>query len=437
MRILDLTSEHNLQLASLPRPKITSKDIEHDVAEIISQVRESGANAVLAMSEKFDRIRPKALRVPPEVIGKAVSDLDRDTREALEETIRRVRAVHGAQLPANQITELAPGATVTGRHIPVERVGLYVPGGAAVYPSSVVMNVVPAQVAGVRSIALASPPQADYAGWPHPTILAAAGILGIDEIYAAGGAQAIAWLALGSSQVQQPYSGETGIPVDVVTGPGNLWVATAKRLLQGQVGIDSEAGPTEIMVLADQTAIPRFVAADLISQAEHDELASSILVTDSPELIKSVVDEVSLQVETTKHQQRVRTALQGEQSCIVKVRDLDQAVAVANLYGAEHLEIQMSNATEIADRIVNAGAVFVGSFSPVSLGDYCAGSNHVLPTMGGARHSSGLNVGHFLKLVQFIEYDQEALAEVASVVTTLADAEDLPAHGNAVSVRFQ
>lgn len=436
MRTLDLSNERGLVASALPRPDVSAAGAEEAVAAVIQEVRERGAAAVLEFGEKFDGVRPESLRVPAEVIAKAVESLDPQIREALELAIERVRKVHAEQLPADQSTTLGPGAQVTGRYVPVDRVGLYVPGGAAVYPSSVVMNVVPAQIAGVGSIALASPPQLDNDGWPHPTILAAAGILGVDEVYAAGGAQAIAWLALGSSGVSDAPDSEAGTPVNVITGPGNLYVATAKRLLQSEVGIDSEAGPTEIMIIADDSANPAFVAADLISQAEHDELASSLLVTPSVELAEKVLAGVETQVAQTKHSERVTTALTGAQSAIVLVRDLDQAVEVANLYGAEHLEIQVADSAGLANQIRNAGAVFIGSFAPVSLGDYCAGSNHVLPTMGCACHSSGLNVGHFLKLVQFIDYDQEALREVAPVVETLAEAEDLPAHGQAVAIRF-
>lgn len=436
IRTVDLTAEQTLVASKLPRPDVSVDSAEEVVSEIIESVRRRGQAAVLELGEQFDGVRPPTLRVPREVIDGAVESLDTDVRAALDLAIERVREVHSQQLPQNHVTDFGAGGRVTGKYIPVDRVGLYVPGGAAVYPSSVVMNVVPAQIAGVGSIAIASPPQPDNDGWPHPTILAAAGILGVDEVYATGGAQAIAWLALGSSGVTEPVHDEYGVPVNVVTGPGNLYVATAKRLLQGEVGIDSEAGPTEIMIIADDSANPDFVAADLISQAEHDELASAVLVTDSEGLAEKVSAAVEAQVAQTKHQERVTASLSGQQSAIVMVRDLDQAVELANLYGAEHLEIQVENAAELAGQIRNAGAVFVGSFAPVSLGDYCAGSNHVLPTMGCACHSSGLNVGHFIKLVQFIDYDETALQEVAPVVETLAEAEDLPAHARAVSIRF-
>jgi histidinol dehydrogenase len=313
-------------------------------------------------------------------------------------------------------------------------VGLYVPGGLAVYPSSVIMNVVPALAAGVESIALASPPQKDFGGLPHPTILAAAALLGIDEVYAIGGAQAIAAFAYG-------VAGEAGAPalepVDVVTGPGNIFVATAKRLVKGVVGIDSEAGTTEIAILADSTARPAFVAADLISQAEHDPKAASVLITDSVQLAADVREELELQAASTKHSQRVREALSGPQSGVVLVDNLDQGIAACDAYAAEHLEIMTTDAPAVAARIRNAGAIFVGDYSPVSLGDYCAGSNHVLPTSGTAAFSSGLNVTTFLRAIQVINYSEEALGQVSGHIVSLSGAEDLPAHGDAVTVRFQ
>src|SRR5699024_8234397 len=312
--------------------------------------------------------------------------------------------------------------------VPVGRVGLYVPGGLAPLSSSVIMNVVPAQVAGVEQVALASPPQQEFGGLPHPTILAVAHLLGVTEVYAVGGAQAIAMFAHGVPELCPP--------VDLVTGPGNIYVVAAKRLLRSKVGIDSEAGPTEIAVLADDSADPVFVAADLVSQAEHDPMAASVLVTDSAELADRVRAEVELQVAATKHAERIRTALGGEQSGIVLVDDLAQGIEVVDAYAAEHLELQVRDAERVAGRIRNAGAVFVGHFAPVSLGAYCAGSPHVLPTAGCACHSSGLNVRSFLKSVHVINYDRDALAEVAHAVEVFADAEDLPAHGNAVAVRF-
>lgn len=421
----------------VPRAEVDVAAAEKTVAGVIERVRVDGEPAVLDYCEQFDGVRPPHLRVPAEVLSEALANLDPQVKASLEEAIRRVRLVHSDEIPSDRTTQVAPGGTVTQRWIPVDRVGLYVPGGRAVYPSSVVMNVVPAQLAGVGSIAIASPPQRDNDGWPHPTILAAAALLGIEEVYAVGGAQAVAWFAYGSADDIQP--GQPGYcePVMMVTGPGNLWVTAAKRLLRGVIGIDSEAGPTEILVLADDSADPVLVAADLISQAEHDVIAASVLVTDSVQLADSVVDQLADQVNATKHSERISEALGGHQSAVVLVRDLDQGLAVANAYGAEHLEIHTRAAAEVAGRIRNAGAVFVGSWSPVSLGDYCAGSNHVLPTGGCAGYSSGLSVHSFLRSVHVVEYDRAALEQVAADVTTLAHAEDLPAHAAAVAVRLR
>ncbi|HKN98178.1 MAG TPA: histidinol dehydrogenase, partial [Pseudonocardiaceae bacterium] len=353
-------------------------------------------------------------------------------RAALAEAIDRVRRVHADQRRVDVTTQVVPGGTVTERWVPVRRVGLYVPGGLAVYPSSVVMNVVPAQLAGVESLVLCSPPQAEFGGRPHPTTLAAAGLLGVTEVWSAGGAQAVALLAHGGTDTD----GADLDPVDLVTGPGNVYVTAAKRLLRGLVGIDSEAGPTEIAVLADHTADPVHVAADLISQAEHDTLAASVLVTTSPELADAVDTELKRQVATTKHIERITEALQGNQSGCVLVSTVHDGVRVVDAYAAEHLEIQTERAVQVAARVRNAGAVFVGAYSPVSLGDYCAGSNHVLPTGGCARHSAGLSVQTFLRGIHVVDYSEAALRDVADQVVTLANAEDLPAHGQAVTARF-
>ncbi len=357
-------------------------------------------------------------------------------RTGLQEAIARARLVHRSQVPAPHAVQVTPGGTVAQRWIPVARVGLYVPGGLAVYPSSVVMNVVPAQEAGVDRIAVSSPAQRDnprgFEGLPNPTILAACALLGVDEVYAVGGAQAIAMFAYGAKDGAGQWVCE---PVDVVTGPGNIYVAAAKRLLEGVVGIDAEAGPTEIAVLADETADPGHVAADLISQAEHDTLAGSVLVTTSPALADAVVAELGRRVPAAKHTERIRTALAGTQSGIVLVDDVEAGLAVVDAYAAEHLEIQTRDAAALAARVRNAGAIFVGPHSPVSLGDYCAGSNHVLPTGGSAARSSGLGVHTFLRAVQVITYDAAALAGAAPHVLALSAAEDLPAHGQAITAR--
>ncbi|AIX99729.1 histidinol dehydrogenase [Arthrobacter sp. PAMC 25486] len=407
------------------------------VAAIIADVRGRGHAALSDLALKFDGVSQEHPRVPAAALTQALENLDPQVRAALEESIARAQAFAHAQKPANVDYPVADGAVVSSHWIPVRRVGLYVPGGLAAYPSSVIMNVVPALAAGVGSVALASPPQKEFGGLPDLTVLAAAALLGIDEVYAMGGAQAIAAFAYGVTAGSGAHgAGESIEPVDVVTGPGNIFVATAKRLVKGVVGIDSEAGATEIAVLADGSANPVFVAADLISQAEHDPNAASVLVTDSPELADAVERELGRQVAATTHRERVETALSGPQSGIVLVDGIDQGVAVCNAYAAEHLEVVTADAAVVAARITSAGAIFVGEYSPVSLGDYCAGSNHVLPTSGTAAFSSGLNVTTFLRAVQLINYSKDALAEVAGHVITLSKAEGLPAHGDAVAVRF-
>ena len=398
------------------------------VRPIVDAVRTRGLEAVRELSARFDGVQQDDIAVPPAAIAQALEGLDPAVRAALEESISRLRRTCEAELEADVVTEVVPGGRVTQRMVPVERVGLYVPGGLAPLVSSVVMNAVPAQVAGVTSIALSSSPQADFGGLPHPTILAACALLGIDEVYAVGGAQAVAMFAYGAGSCR---------PVDLVTGPGNIYTVSAKRLVKGVVGIDSEAGPTEIAVLADDTADPAHVAADLVSQAEHDPLAASVLVTPSETLADDVTAELDKQVSLTRHTERIRTALSGPQSAIVLVDDLEQGLEVVNAYAAEHLEIQTRDASALASRVRNAGAVFVGAFAPVSLGDYAAGSNHVLPTAGCACHSSGLSVRSFRKAMHVVEYTEQALRDVASHVVTLAEAEDLPGHGAAVSVRFR
>ena len=399
-------------------------------AQLISDVRERGEEALIEQAERLDGVRPERIRIHADEVSQAVRSLDPLVRDALEVAIARVRQATEAQIPASTVTELAPGAHVIQRWQPVNRVGLYVPGGKAVYPSSVVMNVVPAQVAGVSSVAIASPPQREFGGSVHPTILAAAGILGIEEVYAMGGAGAIGALASGVPSLGLD-------PVEIITGPGNVYVAAAKRLVRGVVGIDSEAGPTEILVIADATADAYLVATDLISQAEHDELAAVVLVTDSPELADAVSREVERLVASTNHSARVRIAVDGVQSALVLVSDMVAAAAFSNAYGPEHLEIQTAEPGAVLDMIESAGAIFLGAHSPVSLGDYLAGSNHVLPTGGQSRFASGLGAYTFLRPQQVINYDRSALQQVSSQIVALSGAEDLPAHGAAVSARFE
>ncbi|MFE9839541.1 histidinol dehydrogenase [Streptomyces sp. NPDC005551] len=412
----------------LPRADFDVAAALEKVRPICEAVHHRGDAALIDYAEKFDGVRLESVRVPARALADALEQLDPAVRAALEESVRRARMVHRAQRRTPHTTQVVPGGSVTEKWVPVERVGLYAPGGRSVYPSSVIMNAVPAQEAGVPSMALASPPQKEFGGLPHPTILAACALLGIDEVYAAGGAQAVAMFAHGT---------ESCAPARMVTGPGNIWVAAAKRYFTGKIGIDTEAGPTEIAILADDSADPVHVASDLISQAEHDPLAAAVLVTDSVALADAVEKELAPQVAATRHvEDRIAPALAGRQSAIVLVDGVEEGLRVVDAYGAEHLEIQTADAAAVAGRVTNAGAIFVGPWAPVSLGDYCAGSNHVLPTGGCACHSSGLSVQSFLRGIHIVDYTRDALAEVAHHVVTLAEAEDLPAHGAAIKARF-
>jgi histidinol dehydrogenase len=411
----------------LPR---AATDVEAAVARvrpICDDVRARGAEAVREYTARFDGVDLPTTVVPHEALDNALAALDPKVRAALEEAARRTRRVHDAQIPAETVTEVTDGLTVTGRFVPVGRAGVYVPGGLVAYPSSVVMNIVPAQAAGVASIAVASPPQAGHNGLPHPVVLAACALLGVTEVHAAGGAQALAMFAYGTSDCP---------PADVITGPGNVYVAAAKRVLRGVVGTDGEAGPTEVAIIADDTADPRHVAADLVAQAEHDELAACLLVTTDAALAGRIDAELRRQVAATRHRERVQTALAGQSACVL-VDDLDAALAVSDAWAPEHLEIQARDAAKLAARVASAGAVFAGPYSPVSLGDYLAGSNHVLPTGGTARHTSGLSVFPFLRLVNVVECDREALAATAPLIDALGGAEDLDAHVQAVRVRVE
>ena len=416
-------------ISQLPRASFNIDQALELIHPILQRVKNGTELDLLELAQEFDGIRPTAIRVPQSDLDSALQNLDPKVRAALELSIGRIKKVHNDQVRSEKTTTLVEGATVTERWIPVDRVGLYVPGGRAVYPSSVMMNVIPAQIAQVRSIAVASPPQKEFGGLPHPTILATCALLGVTEVYAVGGAQAIALFAYGMEGLCEK--------VDLVTGPGNIYVAAAKRALRGLIGIDSEAGPTEIAILADSTALPSDVASDLISQAEHDVIAAAILVTDSLLLAEKTAEELKVRVAATKHSDRIRQALSGVQSAIVLVDDMNQGIDVVNAYAAEHLEIQCSDARQVSTKIRNAGAVFIGRFTPVSLGDYSAGSNHVLPTGGCACHSSGLSVQSFLRGLHFVEYSQDAFSQIAETVVTLANAEDLPAHGEAMLARFE
>ena len=414
----------------LPRGGTDVAAVVDKVAPLVHRVRQEGAAAALDYGEQFDGVRPAHLRVPQAELEKAASELDPQVRQAIEVSIERVRKVHAEQKPAAHTTVLAPGATVTEVFRPIERVGLYVPGGKAVYPSSVIMNAVPAQAAGAESLVVASPPQKEFGGLPHPTVRAGSQMLGVDEGWAGGGGQAVALMAYGDD--------DAGLaPVDMITGPGNIFVTAAKRLVRGVVGTAAEAGPTEIAIIADDSANPVYVAYDLISQAEHDPMAASVLITAAPSLAQRVNAEVEARYSATANAQRAAEALGGEQSGIVLVDSLDAAVAVANAYAAEHLEIHTAAPGAAAERIKHAGAIFVGDFAPVPLGDYAAGSNHVLPTSGTARFSAGLSTHTFMRPVNLIDYDRAALDEIAPHIIAFAEAEGLPAHGEAIRARFE
>ena len=432
MRLVDL---RGLRLTKtgytklIPRASLDVAQAMKLVEPILARVKNGNEAELIALAKEFDGVSPQSIKVPRAELLRALAELDPQIRTALEVSAERIRKVHNDQQRGETTTRVVDGGSVTEKWIPVDRVGLYVPGGRAVYPSSVMMNVIPAQIAKVQSIAIASPPQSDFDGLPHPTILATCELLGITEVYAVGGAQAIALFAYGMENLCEKC--------DLVTGPGNIYVAAAKRALRGIIGIDSEAGPTEIAIVADETAIAADIAADLISQAEHDVIAAAVLITNSEKLIDDVQKELSIRVARTKHAARIQEALTGIQSACVLVDSTEHGLEVANAYAAEHLEIQTKNSAKDAEQIRNAGAVFIGRFSPVSLGDYSAGSNHVLPTGGCACHSSGLSVQTFLRGLHFIEYNESAFTDIAPTVITLANSEDLPAHGEAMRVRFE
>jgi histidinol dehydrogenase len=432
MRLVDLRGQRLSKAGysqAIPRAALDVAEAMKLVEPILLRVKNGNEADLIALAQEFDRVTPPSIKVPRAELTKALKELDPAIRSALEISAQRIRKVHEDQRRSETTTKVVDGGSVTEKWVPVDRVGLYVPGGRAVYPSSVMMNVIPAQIAKVESIAVASPPQSDFGGLPHPTILATCELLGITEVYAVGGAQAIALFAYGMENLCEKC--------DLVTGPGNIYVAAAKRALRGIIGIDSEAGPTEIAIVADESAIAADVAADLISQAEHDVIAAAVLITNSKKLIDEVEKELAIRVPRTKHSARINEALTGIQSACVLVDSIEQAIEVANAYAAEHLEIQTKNSAADAQKIRNAGAVFIGRFSPVSLGDYSAGSNHVLPTGGCACHSSGLSVQTFLRGLHFIEYNEEAFTDILPTVITLANSEDLPAHGEAMSARLE
>lgn len=417
-------------LRLVPRAAVDTGTALDRVRPLVDDVRDRGAAALRDQARDFDHVEGHHLRVSAERVSASLETCPPEVRRALVELIDKLRAASAAQVPAAQVTRFGDGATITQRWQPVARVGLYAPGGKAAYPSSVLMNAVAAQAAGVPNLALASPAQADNDGAPHEAVLWAAALVGLDEVYAIGGAGAIAAFAYGVPEIGLES-------VDVVTGPGNVFVAAAKRAVSGIVGIDAEAGATEILVIADDSANPAFIAADLISQAEHDEAAACVLVTDAIGLAERVTVEIERRASSTRHADRVQQALSGPQSAVILVDDLRAAVQVSNAYGPEHLEIQTRRDDELVASVESAGAIFVGSYSPVSLGDYLAGSNHVLPTGGTARFASGLGAHTFLRPQQIISYGREALSQAETSLLAIANAEGLPAHGDAVSARLQ
>ena len=433
LRIVDFRSKSFDSISAnlaVPRASLDISKATQQIIPLLEDVRLHGESAVVKVTQERDGVDPRPLMVAADEMAQALRNLEPTLRKAIEESIERVFKVSRVNMPQDTSVKLADGATVSQRWQPVESVGLYVPGGKAVYPSSVIMNVVPAQVAGVKRLALTSPAQKEFGGRPHPTVLATAALLGVEDVYCMGGPAAIAALAYGIPQINLE-------PVSLVTGPGNIFVAAAKRALRGTIGIDSEAGTTEILVLADASANARFIAYDLVSQAEHDEAAASVLVTDSVELANAVINELSELVSATSSSERVRAALEGQQSAVVLVDDIEAGIKFTNFYATEHLEIHTEDNQSVLAKITNAGAIFIGEYSPVSLGDYLAGSSHVLPTGQQAKFGSGLGVHSFLRPQQIIEYDKQGLEAVAKLVADFSKAEGLPAHGEAVTARFQ
>jgi histidinol dehydrogenase len=426
--VVDLRGSDRDPAELLPRaPAAAVQAARAEVRDLVADVTARGDAAVADAARRFDGVDapPAAWRATAGELAAAEAALDPQLRAALTDAIGRVRAFHRAQRPADLIWTGRPGVRLVQRFVPLRRAGVYAPGGRAAYPSSVVMNVVPAQAAGVGAVALATPPGPGGRG--HPAVLAAARLLGVEEVWLLGGAQAVAALACGTQTVPA---------VDSVTGPGSLHVALAKREVADRVRVDGFAGPTEVAVLADATADPLLVAVDLVAQAEHDPLAACLLVTDDPDLWKAVEPLLAEEVAAATHRDRVEAALAG-QSAVVLCDDRAAMLRVAEAYAPEHLELLVRDPAELAGRVRDAGAVFVGPWTPVALGDYAAGSNHVLPTAGTARFASGLSTLDFLRAVQVVEFDRDALAAAAPTVAALAHAEGLPAHGRAVAARFE
>ncbi|SCH01959.1 Histidinol dehydrogenase [uncultured Ruminococcus sp.] len=421
----DGTAEQNYMKLLKSRSTQVSKTVTESVSKILEDVREQGDRALLAYTEKFDGKLPKFIEVPREEINDALSEADEDYVNALLNAIENISDFHNRQKQQSFINPKQNGVILGQRIRGLKRVGIYVPGGTAAYPSSVLMNAIPAKIAGVEEIVMVTPPLSD--GTANPDILVAAALCGVDRVFLLGGAQAVAALAYGTESVPK---------VDKIVGPGNIYVATAKKLLYGTVDIDMIAGPSEILILADETAPASYVAADLMSQAEHDVLASAILVTTSEKLAKETVKELERQVKELSRKEIIERSLRDFGAVFV-CEQVDYAVELANEFAPEHLEVMMQNPMEYIGRLDNAGSVFLGNYAPEPLGDYFAGPNHVLPTSGTARFFSPLSVDAFIKKSSYIYYTEDALREAHDDIVLLANKEGLTAHANSIIVRYQ
>ena len=419
----DGVTEREYQKLLKSRSAKVGKEVTQTVTEILEQVEQRGDQAVLEYTQKFDGSLPQYVEVPQEVIQDALTEADQDYVNALLNAVENITAFHSRQVQQSFI-DPKPNGVILGQRIRgLNRVGLYVPGGTAAYPSSVLMNAVPAKIAGVKEIIMVTPPCKD--GTPNPDILVAAAVCGVDRVFTLGGAQAIAALAYGTQSVPK---------VDKIVGPGNIFVATAKKLLYGTVDIDMIAGPSEILVLADETGNPTYLAADLMSQAEHDKLASAILITTSMELAEATDEEIQRQIQTLSRREIIESSL-TDFGAIFVTDSVDYAVELANDFAPEHLEVMMQNPMEYIGKLDNAGSVFLGAYAPEPLGDYYAGPNHVLPTSGTARFFSPLGVDAFIKKSSYIYYTKDALRNAKQDIVLLANREGLTAHANSILVR--
>lgn len=403
----------------------TNKKVTEIVTEIIENVRSGGDKSVMAYTEKFDGKLPEYYEVPRDVINDALTEADSEFTDALLNCIENIRTFHEKQKSQSFVDTKDNGVILGQRVRGLERVGLYVPGGTAAYPSSVLMNAVPAKIAGVKEIIMVTPPKKD--GTPNKDILVAAALCGVDRVFLSGGAQAIAALAYGTEQIPK---------VDKIVGPGNIYVATAKKLLYGVVDIDMIAGPSEILVLSDGSADPAFIAADLMSQAEHDVLASSVLVTTDESEVERVAEQLEKQLATLSRAEIIKKSL-DDYGAVIICNDKDQAIEMANRFAPEHIEILFENPLEYVGRIDNAGSMFLGNYAPEPLGDYFAGPNHVLPTSGTARFFSPLGVNSFEKRSSFIYYTEQALCQAKDDIVCVAEREGLTAHANSIKIRFE